>query len=53
MPAEEWGSDEFAQRDLSRTDGYPRRDEGERALLEFVPGARGDSWTSAQARLIA
>ncbi len=41
MPAEEWGSEEFAQRYLSRADGYPRRDEGERALLEFVPaGAR-------------
>jgi SAM-dependent methyltransferase len=37
MPAEEWGSEEFAQRYLSRADGYPRRDEGERALLEFVP----------------
>ena len=41
MPAEEWGSEEFAQRYLSRADSYPRRDEGERALLEFVPaGAR-------------
>lgn len=41
MPAEEWGSEEFAQRYLARADGYPRRDEGERALLEFVPaGAR-------------
>ena len=38
MPAEEWGTEEFAQRYLSRADGYPRRDEGERALLEFVPG---------------
>ena len=37
MPAEEWGTEEFAQRYLSRADGYPRRDEGERALLEFVP----------------
>ena len=40
MPAEEWGTEEFAQRYLSRADGYPRRDEGERALLEFVPGRR-------------
>ena len=38
MPAEEWGTEEFAQRYLSRADGYPRRDEGERALLEHVPG---------------
>ncbi len=38
MPAEEWGTEEHAQRYLSRADGYPRRDEGERALLEHVPG---------------
>ena len=28
MPAEEWGTEEFAQRYLSRADGYPRREEG-------------------------
>ncbi len=38
MPAEEWGTEEHAQRYLSRADGYPRRDEGEHALLEHVPG---------------
>jgi tRNA (cmo5U34)-methyltransferase len=41
VPAAEWGTEEHAHKYLSRADGYPRRDEGERALLEFVPaGAR-------------
>jgi SAM-dependent methyltransferase len=41
MPAEEWTTAEHALRYLARADAYPRRAEGEDALLEQVPcGAR-------------
>ena len=41
MPAGKWATAEHALRYLSRADGYPRRAEGEAALLEHVPeGAR-------------
>ena len=38
MPAEEWTTAEHALRYLARADVYPRRAEGEGALLEQVPG---------------
>ena len=38
MPAEEWTTAEHALRYLARADAYPRRAEGEGALLEQVPG---------------
>jgi tRNA (cmo5U34)-methyltransferase len=38
MPAEEWTTEDHALRYLARADAYPRRSEGERALLEQVPG---------------
>jgi SAM-dependent methyltransferase len=38
MPAEEWTTREHALRYLARADAYPRRSEGEGALLEQVPG---------------
>jgi tRNA (cmo5U34)-methyltransferase len=38
MPAEEWTTAEHALRYLARADAYPRRAEGESALLEQVPG---------------
>jgi tRNA (cmo5U34)-methyltransferase len=37
MPAEEWTTAEHALRYLARADAYPRRAEGEGALLEQVP----------------
>jgi SAM-dependent methyltransferase len=37
-PAEEWTTAEHVRRYLERADGYPRRAEGEAALLEQVPG---------------
>jgi SAM-dependent methyltransferase len=37
MPAEEWTTAEHALRYLARADTYPRRAEGESALLEQVP----------------
>jgi SAM-dependent methyltransferase len=37
MPAEEWANAEHARRYLARADSYPRRAEGEGALLEQVP----------------
>jgi SAM-dependent methyltransferase len=36
-PAEEWTTAEHALRYLGRADGYPRRAEGERVLLEQIP----------------
>jgi tRNA (cmo5U34)-methyltransferase len=38
MTADEWSTPEHACRYLSRVDGYPGRAEGERVLLEQVPG---------------
>ena len=38
MPPEEWTTAEHALRYLARADAYPRRAEGEGALLEQVPG---------------
>ena len=38
MPAEEWTTAEHALRYRARVDAYPRRAEGEGALLEQVPG---------------
>lgn len=38
MAAGEWTTAEHAERYLARADSYPRRLEGERALLEQVPG---------------
>jgi SAM-dependent methyltransferase len=38
MPAEEWTTAEHALRYLARADDYPRRAEGESALLEQLPG---------------
>jgi tRNA (cmo5U34)-methyltransferase len=37
MPGEEWATAEHVHRYLGRADGYPRRAEGERVLLEHVP----------------
>jgi tRNA (cmo5U34)-methyltransferase len=37
MPADEWTTTDHVQRYLERADSYPRRDEGERALLEHMP----------------
>jgi len=37
MPAEEWSTTEHVLRYLARADSYPRRNEGEAALLEQVP----------------
>ena len=37
MTAEEWTTEEHALRYLARADAYPRRAEGESALLEQVP----------------
>jgi hypothetical protein len=37
MPAEEWTTAERVNRYLDRADEYPRRAEGESALLEQVP----------------
>ena len=38
MPPEEWTTAEHALRYLARADAYPRRAEGEGAMLEQVPG---------------
>lgn len=38
MTAEEWTTQKHALRYLARADAYPRRAEGESALLEQVPG---------------
>jgi SAM-dependent methyltransferase len=38
VPPEEWTTAEHALRYLARADAYPRRAEGEGALLEQVPG---------------
>ena len=38
MPPEEWTTAEHALRYLARADAYPRRAEGEGAMLEHVPG---------------
>lgn len=37
MPAEEWSTTQHVLRYLARADSYPRRSEGEAALLEQVP----------------
>ena len=37
MAADEWSTSEHVQRYLARADSYPRRGEGETALLEQVP----------------
>lgn len=37
MPANEWGDAEHVELYLGKADSFPRRDEGESALLEVVP----------------